>query len=132
MTGDTRLMDHVLTNLISNAVKYSGSDPRLDIRACRQDQAVQFIIRDNGVGIPKEELKRVGDRFFRASTSTGIQGTGIGLNLVDELVKMHGGAFRIDSEVGEWTEVTVSVPVHAVARNGDADVSALGGMSWET
>ena len=132
MTGDTRLMDHVLTNLISNAVKYSGSDPRLDIRACRQDQTVQVIIRDNGVGIPKEELKRVGDRFFRASTSTGIQGTGIGLNLVDELVKMHGGTFRIDSEVGEWTEVTVSVPVHAVARNDDADVSALGGMSWET
>ena len=131
MTGDARLMDHVFTNLISNAVKYSVSNPRLDIKTSLQGQNVMISIRDHGVGIPKEELKRVGDRFFRASTATGIPGTGIGLNLVHELVKLHGGSFTVDSEVGEWTEVRVTVPLHAEAREIDANVVALGSMSWE-
>lgn len=54
------------------------------------------------------------ERFFRASTSAGIQGTGIGLNFVSELVEMHGGSMHIDSELGAWTEVTLKIPVETL------------------
>ena len=59
------------------------------------------------------------ERFFRASTATSIQGTGIGLNLVKEIVQMHGGKFKIDSEEGKWTEVSAFFPI---ARDTDDPV----------
>ena len=110
--GDVRLMDHVFANLITNAIKYSKSDPRVEINATMRGDTMFMKIKDFGVGIPKAELARVTERFFRASTSAGIQGTGIGLNLVNELVELHKGKFVIDSLEGEWTEVTISMPVH--------------------
>ena len=108
----SRLMDHVFANLITNAIKYSKSDPRVEINATMRGDTMFMKIKDFGVGIPKAELARVTERFFRASTSAGIQGTGIGLNLVNELVELHKGKFVIDSLEGEWTEVTISMPVH--------------------
>ena len=114
MTGDPRLMDHILANLISNAIKYGRQDPVIDVTGFTEDNVTSFVVRDHGVGIPKDELKRVTERFFRASTSAGIQGTGIGLNFVSELVEMHGGSMHIDSELGAWTEVTLKIPVETL------------------
>lgn len=129
--ADARHVDHIFTNLISNAIKYSKQSPVIDISGHTEGGLVRVTVRDHGVGIPKAELPRITERFFRATTSQGIQGTGIGLNLVNELVGLHGGTMTLDSEVGKWTEVTVCLPVcppmTAIVDNAAAgeDVSSL-------
>jgi signal transduction histidine kinase len=68
-------------------------------------------VRDQGVGIPEADLPRIFERFFRARTSTGIVGTGIGLYSVKRLVAMHGGTVEVESAEGEGTTVIVRLPV---------------------
>lgn len=116
--ADPRLLDHIFSNLVSNAIKYSKDRPDIHVRAGRDDSNVRVSIRDHGVGIPKAELPNITNRFFRASTSKGIAGTGIGLNLVANLARMHGGQFLIDSEAGEWTEVTIVLPIKTPKEAG--------------
>ncbi len=111
--GDARLLDNVVTNVVSNAVKYSGENKQVKITGFEENGYAVICVRDSGIGIPKEEMPKLFQRFFRASTSTGIPGTGIGLNLVKSLVEMHYGSIEIDSEVGEWTEVTIKLPLES-------------------
>lgn len=122
--GDPRLVDHIFSNLISNAIKYSKDRPIVNVIGRRSGDEVVIKIRDHGIGIPKSELPRICERFFRASTSNGIQGTGIGLNLVNELVAMHGGKMTVDSEVGQWTEVAVRLPVRQAQTNSKMNAAA--------
>ena len=85
--GDPALLDQVFTNLLSNAVKYAPSEPRITVTgACQSAGTVSVAISDNGVGIPEDDMEHLFDRFFRASTSEGISGTGIGLNLALSLI----------------------------------------------
>lgn len=111
--GDARLLDNVVTNVISNAVKYSGEERHVWVRGYEENGYAVIKVRDSGIGIPKNELSKIFQRFFRASTSTGIPGTGIGLNLVKSLVEMHYGLIEIESEEGAWTEVTVKLPLES-------------------
>ena len=74
------------------------------------DGAIMISVRDRGVGIPKAELEQLFARFFRASTSAGIAGTGIGLNMVKTVVEMHGGRIDVASEKGEGTTFTLHLP----------------------
>ena len=111
MIGDPRLADHIVSNILSNAIKYSRENPRVDIVLKGQGDRIVLSVRDHGIGIPKRELDRVSERFFRATSAQGIPGTGIGLNLVRTLVDMHGGFMDISSEEGQWTEVRISLPV---------------------
>lgn len=127
MHGDPQLIDHILSNLISNAIKYAPDDPNIEITFQRTGERVQFVVRDHGVGIPKDEMKNVSNRFFRASTSAGISGTGIGLNLVSTLVDMHSGCMRIESEEGQWTEVTINLPING--RDCASDCPKITGQS---
>lgn len=109
--GDVKLLRQVMSNLVSNAVKYSPEDTTVFIRAIRADDGrIVISVRDQGVGIPQEEVDRLFERFFRASTSTGIPGTGIGLHLVKHLIDLHGGSLRVESVVGEGTTFEVSLP----------------------
>ena len=109
--GDPALLDQVFTNLVSNAVKYSPDRPHITVTGRRAPaDTVTIAIRDNGVGIPPDEQEKVFDRFFRAATSEGISGTGIGLNLALEFVQMHGGTIAVESVVGSGTTFTVTLP----------------------
>jgi signal transduction histidine kinase len=130
--GDARLMDHVFANLISNAIKYSMSNPYVNVSGRITGDDMIIVVRDQGVGIPESELNHVAERFFRASTSAGIQGTGIGLNLVSDLVAMHHGQMNIQSKEGEWTEVTLRIPVRPVFTDNDADKAEEPGQTEET
>lgn len=109
--ADARLMDNVVTNLMSNAVKYSGDSQFVRVTGSQDDTHAIIAVRDHGIGIPADELPKIFQRFFRASTSTGIPGTGIGLNLVKSLIDMHHGEVTLDSVEGEWTEFTVRLPI---------------------
>ena len=111
--GDARLMDNIFTNIVSNAVKYAGENRYVKITGSTDEDYAVVKVRDRGIGIPKAEIEKIFQRFFRASTSTGIPGTGIGLNLVKSLVEMHYGEVSLDSEEGEWTEFTVRLPLES-------------------
>jgi signal transduction histidine kinase len=107
---DSKRMDQVFTNLLSNAVKYAPDAPRIDVKAGTVGPNIVVSVRDFGLGIPKAELPKLFEKFFRASTSTGIPGTGIGLHLVKYLVELHQGSVTLDSTEGEGTTFSVTFP----------------------
>ncbi len=120
IVADPKLLEQIFTNLVSNAVKYSPQKGPVDIGLACQGQTVGVSVRDSGVGIPSEELPKLFERFFRASTSTGIPGTGIGLNLVRELVHMHGGSVHVQSAENAGSTFTVCLPVDGPGRRNAA------------
>jgi len=108
---DVQLMRQVVSNLLSNAVKYSQDGSSIWVAGMSCDNgAITISIRDEGFGIPEAELERLFERFFRASSSTGIAGTGIGLNMVKALVDIHGGHVDVASEEGKGTTFSVHLP----------------------
>ncbi|MGI9511129.1 MAG: ATP-binding protein [Geminicoccaceae bacterium] len=108
--SDPHLMRQVLVNLLSNAVKYSPDADHVRVIACERDDGYHIAVRDYGVGIPEDELPKLGTQFYRASTAAGITGTGIGLNLVRTFMEMHGGSLVIDSIEGEGTTFAIHIP----------------------
>ena len=116
MMGDPHLIDHMFSNIISNAIKYSPDIPVIKVSLVGDGDRLTFTVKDHGVGIPRAELAKVTNRFYRASTSNGIPGTGIGLNFVASLVDMHNGCFCIDSEEGAWTKVSINLPIDGRTR----------------
>lgn len=110
---DRKILTLVMTNLLANAVKYTpNDDPKIKISAYLDGDIVIIKVEDNGVGIPPDELKQVFQRFFRASTSVGIPGSGVGLSLVNDLIRVHKGTIDMQSEVGKGTVVTVQLPLN--------------------
>jgi two-component system OmpR family sensor kinase len=110
ITGDPELLYQAFSNLISNAFKYSPSGAVVTVAAKESDGGIEVTVEDRGVGIPTDELVRVRERFYRGSNVGSIPGTGVGLHLVDQIVRRHGGRLAIDSNVGEGTRVTVFLP----------------------
>lgn len=112
IAADPKLIRQVVSNLTSNAVKYSPPGTTISIKGWRDERSRCSIIsvRDEGVGIPSAELSRLYDRFFRASTSTGVAGTGIGLHLVHHFVALHGGTIEVESQEGEGSTFTIRLP----------------------
>jgi signal transduction histidine kinase len=88
---DPLLIEQVIANLLSNAVKYSSAPEPIEITAAVDDQWVEIRVSDRGVGFPEEERDKLFDRFFRASTALGVEGTGIGLHVARTMARMHGG-----------------------------------------
>jgi len=79
------------------------------VTCSRKDNEVVVSIRDHGIGIPKEALERVKERFYRVDTARSSQSSGLGLAIVSEIVGRHEGEFLIDSEIGKGTTVTVKL-----------------------
>lgn len=109
--GDATALEQVFTNLLSNAVKYSPSQPEILVSGRQDGDDVVLSVSDRGLGIDEHELPQMFSRFFRASTASGIPGTGIGLNLVKTLVELHGGSIVVVSIKGEGSTFTVRLPV---------------------
>lgn len=113
--ADGAKIQQALTNLLSNAFKYSapGSPVRIDaeIDTTESPRAVLIHVRDQGIGMTPEQLERAFERFYRADTSGNIPGTGLGLNLVKEIVELHGGRVSLQSEPGQGTVATLRLPL---------------------
>lgn len=123
---DKKFMTIILTNLLSNAVKFTDQDTG-EISVLLQSLPSGLVLKiiDNGVGIPEPEHDKIFDRFYRASTSSGVAGSGVGLSLVRELVTLHGGTISVKSRVGEGTQFIINIPenaAHYVLENGRATV----------
>jgi len=105
---DDNILRHILLNLLSNAIKYSDKDVALNVRM--QDGSLELEVKDRGIGIPIEQQEQVFSRFFRAGNVGGVQGTGLGLNLVKRYVDLLHGSIRFESRPGEGTTFTVQLP----------------------
>lgn len=113
---DKKMMVLILSNLISNAVKFGGETPTVEINGTVKDGILLLQLSDNGIGIPEADQPRVFERFYRASNSTGITGTGIGLSLVKELVEMQGGSIKMVSIVAVGTTFYLTFPLDDADR----------------
>lgn len=117
---DKLMWEKIVLNLLSNAFKYTlkGS---ITIRLTQSETSVVLSVKDTGVGIPAEQLPNMFDRFHRIQNTTGrtYEGTGIGLSLVNELVKLHAGTISVASEVGIGSEFIVMIPLGS--EHFDAD-----------
>lgn len=114
--GDEEDLRTAFVNLLDNAVKYSGKDKRITIRAKKAalNNKLDIFIRDNGVGIPAGELKRVFKRFYRVAneSSKETKGTGLGLAIVRSIIEKHGGSIRVDSKgEGRGSTFVVQLPL---------------------
>jgi len=108
--GDRLRLERVVDNLLGNAVKYSTGGTPVTVTARLSASDVTIIVRDRGVGIPADELPHLFTPFFRASTSQGIAGIGIGLAGAKAIVEQHSGRIMVESVVGEGTTVTIALP----------------------
>ena len=114
MVVDETAIDQILTNLLSNAVKYSPDAKNIHVKGWQEDNNAFISVQDFGLGIDEDEIPKLFERFFRAKTSTGIPGTGIGLNIVHQLIELHGGAISLKSKKGEGSTFTVRLPIEEV------------------
>lgn len=105
-------MKQVFLNLVDNAVKYTGQGGNISVNVLTKDKDVILKVKDNGVGIPKEDIDRVFERFYRVDKARGRDagGTGLGLAITKHIVKSLGGNIELKSELGEGSEFTVTIP----------------------
>ena len=109
--GDARALEHVLSNLVDNAVKYCPRGTRVLVSAVVHEERVDLVVADDGPGIPAEHLPRVFERFYRvdAGRSRELGGTGLGLSIVKHMVEAMRGRVSVESEVGKGSTFTVSL-----------------------
>jgi signal transduction histidine kinase len=110
---DRDAISQVLLNLLNNAVKYSDEKKHILVKVCKNATSALISVTDNGIGIPKEELKKIFDKFFRVSKSRSreTRGSGLGLTLAKHIVEAHGGTIEVESEVGKGSSFTVRIPL---------------------
>jgi PAS domain S-box-containing protein len=108
--GDEEKLKHMLRNIVDNAITYSDSGTRVMLSVHKDGEKIKILVRDEGWGIPEEDLRHVGERFYRGIHSEKTTGTGLGLALSRDIVKMHGGSFRVESKSGKGTTVTTKLP----------------------
>ncbi len=120
INGDKEGISRAMFNLLDNAVKYSGREPVIYFRARVEEGAMFLEVQDLGGGISKEEQKRVFEKFYRSTDPAhrNIEGSGIGLTLVEHIVKAHGGEVLLESVVGEGTRMTLKLPI---SQKGNED-----------
>jgi two-component system OmpR family sensor kinase len=108
--ADGLRLHQALGNLVANAIKFSREDERVELRALGRDGEVLIEVSDRGVGIPADEVPRLKERFYRASTAGDAQGTGLGLAITGEIVERHGGRLEVESEVGAGSTFRIRLP----------------------
>ena len=111
--GDKARVEQVLMNMVSNAIKYTKDGGRITIKAGVRGGEVWCSVKDNGIGIPKEDTQKVFDRFYRVDKARSREsgGTGLGLSIAQEIVVRHGGRIDLKSRMGHGTTITVWLPV---------------------
>jgi len=109
---DKDLLKHSLINLISNASKYSNEDQKIVIKSTPKDVFLYIEVIDDGIGIPKSSFNNIFERFYRASNVTNIEGTGIGLNLVQNYIKTLNGEVSFTSKEGIGSKFIIKIPIN--------------------
>ncbi len=111
--ADEKMLSEVVLNLLSNAIKYSPPDTEVSVSISENEKSVILTVSDQGYGIAPQHLPKIFDKFYRIKDDPRIQderGTGLGLALVKEIVELHKGVIKVESEVGKGTTFTVILP----------------------
>lgn len=108
---DINLFNQIVINIIDNAIKYSPGAPIPEVYSTYTNEQYELEVRDFGIGIPEEDQKKLFTTFFRASNVGNAQGTGLGLTIVSEFVKLHGGEIKVLSKVGKGTSFKLNFPI---------------------
>jgi len=106
---DYRLIRYILTNILTNAVRYSSSDRLIKFQLSSISNYALFTIKDRGIGIPKDDLDRIFEPFHRGRNTSNIPGTGLGLNIVKRFINLIDGEIKIASQVNRGTKVEIKV-----------------------
>lgn len=118
--GDASRIKQVFINILDNALKYSEQGDKIIVFAERPNPAVLIVsISDTGAGIPPEALPHIKEKFYKANTT--VRGSGIGLAVADEIVRLHNGELNIDSVLGEGTTVSITLPIQPLDKTSDKE-----------
>ena len=111
--GDEDRLRQLILNLIDNAIKYTPVGGTVSLSLSKSDGVAEIEVSDTGVGIAMEDLPRVFDRFYRVdkARSRNLGGSGLGLSIARWIAQAHGGSIRVDSQSGEGSTFTISLPV---------------------
>jgi PAS domain S-box-containing protein len=120
LVGDRERIGQVVTNLLTNAIAYSPQSDRVIVRTVLDVEDVVVAVQDFGIGIPKVDQPRVFDRFYRVNSESraGHAGLGLGLYIAAEFVRRHGGTIWVESETGEGTTISFSLPLGTSTASG--------------
>jgi two-component system phosphate regulon sensor histidine kinase PhoR len=116
--ADRTRLQEALYNLLDNAVKYSREQGEIRVSARQSDSEIELSVSDKGIGIAKEDLPRIFERFYRADKARSpdkVRGTGLGLAIVKHIAQLHGGRVEAESEVEKGTTIRVLLPVGGAA-----------------
>jgi signal transduction histidine kinase len=110
--GDEERLKQVIINLVDNAIKYTNEDGEIKIGLRKTDKDVIISISDNGVGIPKDDLPRIFERFYRVdkTRSRDMGGSGLGLSIVKHILELHKSTIKVESEEGKGTKFEFNLP----------------------
>ena len=108
--GDESLLKVAMSNLIDNACKYSD-DHSVNIKIEQADKRIEVVFEDQGIGIPEKDIQKIFEPFYRSNNAMRYRGSGIGLPLVNQIIKNHSGHIEVSSNVGQGTKFVVSLPV---------------------
>lgn len=114
--GDRDLLFLAIHNVIDNSIKYTQPNDTIELRAREEGNQVRIEIADTGPGIPENEINQVWAELFRGAGARGVPGSGLGLALVQSIIRRHGGTAEIRSQVGKGTVITLSLPTQAVTE----------------
>jgi two-component system phosphate regulon sensor histidine kinase PhoR len=112
VTGDKTHLINALSNLIDNAIKYSGEKPQISVQTLNTGGSLIVVVSDKGIGIEKEYQKKVFEKFFRVPTGDvhNVKGFGLGLAYIKKIVELHGGTIELRSEPEQGTSFTITLP----------------------
>ena len=121
LTGDPQRLGQAVDNLLSNAIKFTPRGGWIAVRLHRRGDNAIIEVEDSGLGIPKEEQRRLFDRLYRASSALQhqIPGVGIGLSIVKAITEAHGGLVKVESEEGTGTKFTLEIPLSGEGVEGE-------------
>lgn len=113
MPGDKDALRRVMINIMDNAIKYNRPHGRIEILAARKEDRILLSVYNTGQGVPRTDLEKVFEQFYRVEKSRSLEygGAGLGLAMVKKIVQMHDGTVKMDSEEGKWVKVTLDLPV---------------------
>ncbi len=113
VVGDRELMEYAVYNLLTNAVKYSPAETKVEVNAVQTDGMLRLSVKDQGMGMDEKELRNIFTKFYRTkkAEASGEAGTGIGLSIVHQIVTFHGGKMEVTSEPGHGSCFTMILPV---------------------
>jgi signal transduction histidine kinase len=113
MRGDATGLEQMIGNLVSNAIRYTPRGGNVSLRLTKTNAALRLEVEDTGMGIPREDLGKIFDEFYRAANAREkvSDGSGLGLTIVKAVAEQHQGSVSVESTVGKGTRFTVDLPL---------------------